>query len=136
MREKEDADSDVKKLQLNLDRITKNFNEPKTLEFIFGVNVFNRAADGLFVYNSHRLILMYEHTKQQTKSNDFRGIVGIVDVPRMVLEPAHNKQHFMDKREEQSLIAELGNYMEHYLKELMAHTQKKFVFFSLTIIED
>lgn len=125
MREKENADSDVKKLQLNLDRITKNFNEPKTLEFIFGVNVFNRAADGLFVYNSHRLILMYEHTKQQTKSNDFRGIVGIVDVPRMVLEPAHNKQHFMDKREEQSLIAELGNYMEHYLKELMAHTQKK-----------
>ncbi len=91
----------------------------KVLKFIFGVNVNNRAADGLFVYNGHRLILMYEHTKQQQSKGDaYRGIVGVVNVPSMVLEPAHNKQKFVDNTEERKLKNDMGAYMEHYLNDL------------------
>lgn len=92
---------------------------------MFGINVNNRAADGLFIYNCNRLILMYQHTKQQSKGTAFRGIVGVVEVPRLVLEPTHNKQSFIDLREQNILINELGNYMEnYYLKDLMKQTNK------------
>lgn len=123
-RAKEDADSEYQTRNLELSRIQKNFNEPKSLEFVFGVNVHNRAADGLFIYNCHRLIVMHQHTKQQKSTNEFRGIVGIVDVPRLVLEPTHNKQHFVDKREELILMNELGVHMEYYLKDLKKHINK------------
>lgn len=117
-----DAESEVQACKLNLERIKQNFNELKSLEFIFGVNVHNRPADGLFIYNCHRLILMHEHTKQQTKGTQFRGIVGVVDVPRMVLQPMHNKQRFIDANEEKLLINQMATYMEYYVQEL--HSSK------------
>lgn len=124
-RGREDAQSEVQACKLNLDRIKQNFNEPKSLEFIFGVNVHNRSADGLFIYNCHRLILMHEHTKQQTKGIQFRGIVGVVDVPRMVLQPMHNKQRFIDASEEKLLITQMATYMEYYVQELQSSKSLK-----------
>jgi hypothetical protein len=40
---------------------------------------------------------MYEHAKPQMKSKDYQGIIGIVDVPFLILEPTHNKQSFADR---------------------------------------
>jgi hypothetical protein len=40
---------------------------------------------------------MYEHARPQIKNKDYRGIVGIVDVPFLILEPTHNKQSFADR---------------------------------------
>lgn len=123
-RDSESAYSYLQQCKLEKARINASFNQPKTLNFIFGVNIENRSADGLFVYNCSRLILMHEPTKQQMKSNEYRGIIGVVDVPRLVLEPTHNKQHFVDNREEKFMISEIGNFMEQYLKELRAHVNK------------
>ena len=89
------------------------------------MNVNNRSADGLFLYNCHRLILMYEHTKQQSKGDSYRGIVGLVDVPRMVLAPNHNKQCFAAPGDEKTLKNELGNFMEYYIRDLKAYLEGK-----------
>lgn len=67
-------------------RKQKSIRDPKTLTFYFGVNVMNRACDGMFVYNCSRLIKMYQRIgPQQDSSMMCRGVVGIVDVPYMVL---------------------------------------------------
>ena len=42
-------------------------NTTKTLTFIFGLNISNRTADGVFVYNCGRLIKMYEKIGQPNK---------------------------------------------------------------------
>jgi hypothetical protein len=83
------------------------------------VNLNNRSADGLFIYNCHRLIKMYEHTKQQIKEVSYRGIVALIDLPRMVLEPSQNKQCFLDPKDEQHLKIEISNFMDMYVKELL-----------------
>ena len=41
--------------------------DPKLLNFIFGINLENRAHDGVFVYNCSRLIKMYEKVGPQTE---------------------------------------------------------------------
>src|SRR6185437_1954830 len=55
-----------------------------------------------------------------------RGIIGIVDIPSIVLEPTHNKQSFADEKEYHFLLKNMGEYMrqywsdtgiEHYIKE-------------------
>ena len=61
---------------------------------------------------------MFEHTKQQKENNEFAGIVGLVNVPYLVLEPTHNKQHFADSQEQKQLINALGEHMEQYVKDL------------------
>ncbi len=67
-------------------RKQKALKEPKTITFYFGMNVVNRACDGMFVYNCSRLIKMYQRIgPQQDSSMMCRGVVGIVDVPYMVL---------------------------------------------------
>ena len=73
-----DAEAELNTCKLELERIDKNFNEPKSLSFVFGINVHNRASDGLFIYNCHRLILMHERPKTQSKSVDLRGLIGVV----------------------------------------------------------
>jgi hypothetical protein len=48
-------------------------NTSKGLEFIFGVNLYNRDADGLYIYNSNRLIRFSERSRMQKKQNsDYR----------------------------------------------------------------
>jgi hypothetical protein len=61
---------------------------------------------------------MYEHAKPQIKNKDYQGIVGIVDVPFLILEPTHNKQSFADMNEHKTLLQALSEHMEHYEKGL------------------
>jgi hypothetical protein len=122
-REVERIKIQIENINYDLERKKKAVNGPKTINFIFGINVHNKYADGLFYYNSNRLIIMYEHAKPQIKSKDYQGIVGIVDVPFLILEPTHNKQSFADMNEHKILLQALSEHMEHYEKELAFLTQ-------------
>lgn len=61
---------------------------------------------------------MFEHTKNQRKNSEYRGLVGIVNVPYVVSRPSHNKQTFTDATEQKDLIRVLGEYMDCYYNEL------------------
>ncbi|GAA48952.1 MORC family CW-type zinc finger protein 2, partial [Clonorchis sinensis] len=100
-------------------RKQKSIRDPKTLTFYFGVNVMNRACDGMFVYNCSRLIKMYQRIgPQQDSSMMCRGVVGIVDVPYMVLEPTHNKQDFADAKEYRMLMRAMADHLMQYWDDL------------------
>lgn len=43
----------------------KTMKEPKTLDFIFGVNIENRRQQGMFIYNCDRLVKMFEKVGPQ-----------------------------------------------------------------------
>ena len=45
------------------------------------------------------------------------GVVALVDVPFLVLQPTHNKQDFADSKEYRHLLKVLGSYMDHYWEE-------------------
>ncbi len=55
------------RLRHELVRKKTDMNTTKTLNFIFGLNIQNRIADGIFVYNCGRLIKMYEKIGQANK---------------------------------------------------------------------
>ncbi len=55
------------RIRNGLTRKKSEMNTTKTLTFIFGLNIQNRAADGVFVYNCGRLIKMYEKIGQPNK---------------------------------------------------------------------
>ncbi|VDD77768.1 unnamed protein product [Mesocestoides corti] len=107
-------------------RKQKALKDPKTLTFYFGMNVVNRACDGMFVYNCSRLIKMYQRIgPQQDSSMMCRGVVGIVDVPYMVLEgsfsnlePTHNKQDFADAKEFRQLMRAMADHLMQYWDDL------------------
>ncbi|KAL5112423.1 ATPase MORC2 [Taenia crassiceps] len=100
-------------------RKQKTLKDPKTLTFYFGMNVVNRACDGMFVYNCSRLIKMYQRIgPQQDSSMMCRGVVGIVDVPYMVLEPTHNKQDFADAKEFRQLMRAMADHLMQYWDDL------------------
>nr|CDS15848.1 MORC family CW type zinc finger protein 2B [Echinococcus granulosus] len=100
-------------------RKQKALKDPKTLTFYFGMNVVNRACDGMFVYNCSRLIKMYQRIgPQQDSSMTCRGVVGIVDVPYMVLEPTHNKQDFADAKEFRQLMRAMADHLMQYWDDL------------------
>ena len=44
----------------------RSLREPKSLKFIFGMNLENRNQDGMFVYNCSRLIKMYQRVGPQS----------------------------------------------------------------------
>lgn len=84
-RHKEQLQEEVKKCEKNFELKKKEVDSPKSLLFTFGININNRNDDGLFIYNCNRLILMHEPTQQQKKNErEFRGIVGVVNVPYYV----------------------------------------------------
>ena len=115
-RKREQSQDHVKQCKNELDRAQRSLGEHKKLECIFGLNVFNRNADGLFIYYCNRLIVMFEPTKQLKgpSARDYRGICGIINVPYLVLEPTHNKQQFADNHEQRQLISTLSDHMEQY----------------------
>jgi len=39
--------------------------DPKSLTFVFGINIDNRSQDGMFIYNCSRLIKMYQKVGPQ-----------------------------------------------------------------------
>uniref|UniRef100_A0A8C5STB9 MORC family CW-type zinc finger 2 n=1 Tax=Laticauda laticaudata TaxID=8630 RepID=A0A8C5STB9_LATLA len=93
--------------------------EPKELSFIFGVNIEQRHLDGMFVYNCSRLIKMYEKVGPQLEGGmACGGVVGVVDVPYLVLEPTHNKQDFADAKEYRHLLKAMGEYLAQYWKDI------------------
>uniref|UniRef100_A0A671NY68 MORC family CW-type zinc finger protein 2A-like n=1 Tax=Sinocyclocheilus anshuiensis TaxID=1608454 RepID=A0A671NY68_9TELE len=97
----------------------KALKEPKELNFIFGVNIERRDQDGMFVYNCSRLIKMYEKTGPQLEGGmACGGVVGVVDVPYLVLEPTHNKQDFADAKEYRHLLRAMGEYLAQYWKDI------------------
>ncbi|XP_071093835.1 ATPase MORC2-like [Haliotis cracherodii] len=101
------------------DRKSKALKDPKTLNFIFGMNLENRVHDGVFVYNCSRLIKMYEKVGPQAEGGvNCSGVVGIVDVPYLVLEPTHNKQDFADSKEFRHLMKAMGEHMSQYWKDV------------------
>uniref|UniRef100_A0A8C5CLN0 CW-type domain-containing protein n=1 Tax=Gadus morhua TaxID=8049 RepID=A0A8C5CLN0_GADMO len=95
-----------------------SLKEPKELSFIFGVNIEHRDLDGMFVYNCSRLIKMYEKTGPQLEGGmACGGVVGVVDVPYLVLEPTHNKQDFADAKEYRHLLKSMGEHLAQYWKD-------------------
>ncbi|XP_077164769.1 ATPase MORC2 [Paroedura picta] len=93
--------------------------EPKELNFIFGVNIEQRHLDGMFVYNCSRLIKMYEKVGPQLEGGmACGGVVGVVDVPYLVLEPTHNKQDFADAKEYRHLLKAMGEHLAQYWKDI------------------
>uniref|UniRef100_F7E6K8 Serine/threonine-protein phosphatase 2A 55 kDa regulatory subunit B delta isoform n=1 Tax=Xenopus tropicalis TaxID=8364 RepID=F7E6K8_XENTR len=93
--------------------------EPKELNFIFGVNIEQRDLDGMFVYNCSRLIKMYEKVGPQLEGGmACGGVVGVVDVPYLVLEPTHNKQDFADAKEYRHLLKAMGEHLAQYWKDV------------------
>uniref|UniRef100_A0A8C7PJD2 CW-type domain-containing protein n=1 Tax=Oncorhynchus mykiss TaxID=8022 RepID=A0A8C7PJD2_ONCMY len=96
----------------------KALKDPKELSFIFGVNIEQRDLDGMFVYNCSRLIKMYEKTGPQLEGGmACGGVVGVVDVPYLVLEPTHNKQDFADAKEYRHLLRGMGEHLAQYWKD-------------------
>uniref|UniRef100_A0A8L0DKU0 CW-type domain-containing protein n=1 Tax=Oncorhynchus mykiss TaxID=8022 RepID=A0A8L0DKU0_ONCMY len=96
----------------------KALKEPKELSFIFGVSIEQRDLDGMFVYNCSRLIKMYEKTGPQLEGGmACGGVVGVVDVPYLVLEPTHNKQDFADAKEYRHLLRAMGEHLAQYWKD-------------------
>ncbi|XP_014883117.1 ATPase MORC2 isoform X2 [Poecilia latipinna] len=109
-------DADIRKR--NLEAKQKALKEPKDLNFIFGVNIGQRELDGMFVYNCSRLIKMYEKTGPQLEGGmACGGVVGVVDVPYLVLEPTHNKQDFADAKEYRHLLKAMGEHLAQYWKD-------------------
>uniref|UniRef100_A0A669DUV7 MORC family CW-type zinc finger 2 n=1 Tax=Oreochromis niloticus TaxID=8128 RepID=A0A669DUV7_ORENI len=109
-------DADMKKRILEAKQ--KALKEPKELNFIFGVNIEQRDLDGMFVYNCSRLIKMYEKTGPQLEGGmACGGVVGVVDVPYLVLEPTHNKQDFADAKEYRHLLKSMGEHLAQYWKD-------------------
>uniref|UniRef100_A0A8B9HVQ4 CW-type domain-containing protein n=1 Tax=Astyanax mexicanus TaxID=7994 RepID=A0A8B9HVQ4_ASTMX len=97
----------------------KALKEPKELNFIFGVNIERRDQDGMFIYNCSRLIKMYEKTGPQLEGGmACGGVVGVVDVPYLVLEPTHNKQDFADAKEYRHLLRAMGDHLAQYWKDI------------------
>ncbi len=125
-RKKEELESSIEQKKLEVSIKKKSSKEPKKLELIFGINLHNRNADGLFLYNGNRLISMFEQTKLQQKDNEYRGIVGIVNIPYLVLEPTHNKQGFQEQAELTRLLKVLSEHMEQYSKDLNQCLDHKF----------
>lgn len=106
---------DTEVLRKLAERKRKALKEPKTLKFTFGLNITNRKCFGMFVYNCSRLIKMYERVGPQLEGGSSGvGVVGVVNVPYLVLEPTHNKQDFADAKEYRHLLRALGEYLHHY----------------------
>ena len=56
-----------KRLRSELMGKKNDANRTRTFNFIFGLNITNRLADGVFVYNAGRLIKMYEKLGSSNK---------------------------------------------------------------------
>ncbi|KAL1765848.1 MORC family CW-type zinc finger protein 2B [Sigmodon hispidus] len=93
--------------------------EPKELNFVFGVNIEHRGHDGMFIYNCSRLIKMYEKVGPQLEKGMIcGGVVGVINVPYLVLEPTHNKQDFADAKEYRLLLRAMGEHLAQYWKDI------------------
>ncbi|XP_076820085.1 ATPase MORC2-like isoform X3 [Clavelina lepadiformis] len=96
----------------------KALKDKKTLDFVFGFNIENRKYYGMFVYNCSRLIRMYERVGPQINGGvNCAGVIGVVNIPYLVLEPTHNKQHFADNKEYRHLLKAMGDHLQCYWRD-------------------
>ena len=49
------------------DCVFRALRDPKSLTFVFGINIDNRSQDGMFIYNCSRLIKMYQKVGPQAE---------------------------------------------------------------------
>jgi len=114
--EKAKIDAEVKRRIANEKK--KSLKDPKELVFTFGFNISDRKYDGMYIYNCNRLIRMSEKVGPQLEGGvKCSGVVGIVDVPYLVLEPTHNKQDFADAKEYKHLLRSMAEHMMQYWKD-------------------
>ena len=67
---------------------------------------------------------MYEKVGPQTEGGvKCAGLVGVVDVPYLVLEPTHNKQDFADHKEYKHLLKSMADHMLQYWKDSKVEAQ-------------
>jgi hypothetical protein len=93
--------------------------QEKVIEFKFGINLNNRMQSGCFFYNSNRLIIMYESLGRQKKHDpDYRGIVGIINVPYSAMIPVHSKQAFKNEDEYKILKNAADKFMDQYVRDI------------------
>jgi len=112
-------------------------NDEKSLEFIFGFNLNNRDTDGLFIYSSNRLILISEPTRMQSlRKSEYRGLVGIVNVSHLVLEPTPNKQKFSNIAKLKILVDEMSDCMKQYYESFQTIDKKFWINNGHIIIDD
>jgi len=73
--------------------VLKHRNKPTGIstEFIFGMT--DQEDYGLMLYHNDRLIKAYEKVGCQTKMDEGKGVIALVDLADIV-EPMHNKQEF------------------------------------------
>jgi len=73
--------------------VSKHRNKPTGMstEFIFGL--IDQEDYGLMLYHNDRLIKAYEKVGCQTKNDEGKGVMALVDLADIV-EPMHNKQEF------------------------------------------
>nr|CAB3263903.1 MORC family CW-type zinc finger protein 2 [Phallusia mammillata] len=96
----------------------KALKDKKSLDFVFGFNLENRKYYGMFIYNCSRLIRMYERVGPQNNGGmNCAGVIGVVNVPYLVLEPTHNKQHFADNKEFRHLLKAMGDHLQCYWRD-------------------
>lgn len=57
------------------------------------------------------------------------GVVGVVDVPYLVLEPTHNKQDFADAKEYRHLLKAMGEHLVQYWKDISIGMTSVYVVF-------
>ncbi|KAK3751817.1 hypothetical protein QZH41_013271, partial [Actinostola sp. cb2023] len=109
------AEVNIKRMILN--NTKKALKDPQTLDFVFGIHLNRRRCCGIMVYNCNRLIKMYESVGCQTEGGvQGYGVMGVVNVPYLVLEPTHNKQDFADGKEYKALTKALGEHLDDYWK--------------------
>lgn len=73
----------------------------------------------------HKSLMGYQFPWTYAISIDFcgiyrfcSGVVGVVDIPYLVLEPTHNKQDFADAKEYRHLLKAMGEHMVQYWKDI------------------
>ncbi|XP_065831933.1 ATPase MORC2-like isoform X2 [Oscarella lobularis] len=118
-KEATDARQEANKLE-NIAKIKQRaLTQPKTLTFIFGFNIMDRSCEGFVVYNCDRLIKMFERSSHQLDGRpEYRGIIGFVNVPHVVLEPTHNKQDFANPQEYRFLLKAMNEHLQQYWRDM------------------
>jgi len=73
--------------------VTNHRNKPtgKSTKFVFGMT--DQEDYGLMLYHNDRLIKAYDKLGCQTKNDEGKGVMALVDLTD-IIEPMHNKQEF------------------------------------------
>lgn len=98
--------------------------QTQTIDIKFGLNINNREQSGCFIYNQHRLILMYEDVLGKNASIEHQGIVGIIDIPYSIMNPTNSKQNFADEEEYKRFKRVLAEYLNFYIEDARKYLKK------------